>query len=299
MPEAKVALYGRTYWDAEVEVPIDTLSAGKGKVDARVVTRLGGFAFNAARALAGRFPAGAVRLVTLASRLDWPRFTDALPAGVALDALLMTADPGPLPVSVILNPARECRILRDPRAHDARAWKLDRVPEEALAARLHVTGRLPQAFVAALLERAHASGAKVAWVGGHAIDRALERACDLICVNTREAARLVGEAGTPRVLATALAARAKAPDAVRVVTGAGAAPTSVAFRAGRSVRVVEAAPPPARRIVTLLGVGDAFAAHFVVEACFSGGHPRARPDVRAGLTAGQRGAGRVLTKGRG
>ena len=120
-----------------------------------------------------------------------------------------------------------------------------------------------------------------------------------MCVNAREAAKLVGEAGTPRALATALAARAKARDAVRVVTGAGAAPTSVAFREGRSVRVVEAAPPPARRIVTLLGVGDAFAAHFVTEACFAGSRPRARPDVRAGLKAGQRAAGLVLTRGRG
>ena len=71
--EPRVALYGRTYWDAEVEVELQTLGAGKGKVDAQVVTRLGGFAFNAARALAGRFAPGAVRVVTVAPSLDLPR----------------------------------------------------------------------------------------------------------------------------------------------------------------------------------------------------------------------------------
>lgn len=297
-PKPRVAVYGRTYWDAEVEVGLETLSAGKGKVDARVVTRLGGFAFNAARALAGRFAPGAVRVVTVAARLDWPRLLDALPAGVALDALV-AADRAPVPTSVILNPARECRILRDAGADDARAWRLDRVRNATLGARLHVAGRLPQPFVAALLERAHASGARLAWVGGHAIDRELERACDLVCVNAREAAQLVGDEGTPRALAAALAGRAKVGDAVRVVTGAGGAPTSVAFRDGRSVRSVEAAPPPVRRIVTLLGVGDAFAATFVAVACFDGGRPRTRPDVRLGLAAGQRAAARLLARGRG
>lgn len=296
--EAKVAVYGRTYWDAEVEIELARLSTGKGKVDAQVVTRLGGFAFNAARALAGRFSPGAVRVVTLASWLDWPRLADALPPGAGLDALL-TPEPAPLPVSVILNPARECRILRDPGEDDARGWRLERVPEGALAARLHVTGRLPQPFVAQLLERAHASGARVAWVGGHAIGRELERGCDLMCVNAREAKQLVGEDGTPRELAVALAERAGARDAVRVVTGAGAAPTSVAYRDGRKVRVVESAPARAKRIVTLLGVGDAFAANFVAAACFDGPRPRARPDVRAGLAAGQRAAGQFLERGRG
>ncbi len=281
-----LTVYGRAYWDVEVEVPFDVLPAGKGKVDARVVTRMGGFAFNAARALAGR----GVRLVTVAPRLDAQRLKDALPRGVRLDAI-WTADRAPLPASVILNPARECRILRQVGDGDARAWRLAQVPKAALAARLHVTGRLPQPFVAALLAHAHRSGARLAWVGGAALGPRLERACDLICVNAREAAQLVGTNDAPRALATALAERARPEDAVRVVTGAGGAPTAVAFREGARVRVIEAAPAPAKQIVTLLGVGDAFAATFVATA-FDG-------DVGASLKAAQRAAGRFLERGRG
>lgn len=289
-----VSVYGRTYWDAEVEVPIAALSAGKGKVDAQVVTRLGGFAFNAARALAGRL--ASVRVVTVCPPLDRPRLVAALPRGVALDAL---TGAGTLPVSVILNPARECRILRDVAEPDARAWRLAAVSARSLGARLHVVGRIPQPFVAALLRRAHAAGARVAWVGGQSIGRDLERAVDLMCVNAREAARLVGGEGTPRTLAVALAERASAKDAVRVVTGAGGAATAVAFHDGSGLAVVESAPPPVKKIVTLLGVGDAFASNFLAAACFDGNRARARPDVKAGLKAGQQAAGRFLTRGRG
>jgi sugar/nucleoside kinase (ribokinase family) len=214
----------------------------------------------------------------------------APPAGVKLDAIWTSAR-APLPVSVILNPARECRILRQVGDADARDWKIAKVPKGARAAGLHVVGRLPQPFVAALVKHAHARGARVAWVGGHALGPALERSLDLICVNAREAGRIVGRDDTPRALASAMALRASVDGAIRVVTGAGASPTSVAVREGKTVRVIEAAPPPVKRIATLLGVGDAFAAAFVAEA-FDGELSRA-------LAVAQRAAGRFLAKGRG
>ena len=35
--DCRIALYGRTYLDAEVQVALSSLTAGKGKIDARVV----------------------------------------------------------------------------------------------------------------------------------------------------------------------------------------------------------------------------------------------------------------------
>ena len=298
--EPRVAVYGRTYWDAEVEVEIASITSGKGKVDASVELVQGGFAVNAGRALAGLYRAGAVRVVTLTSWHDWPRLRAALPGGVVLDALL-TDDAAPPPISVILNPRRECRILRPRRDEDAADWRVDRVPSGALAARLHILGRLPADFVAGVLRRAHEGGARVAWVGGDGLADDLLRECDVVCVNAREAEALVGHAGTPRQLAEALLGRARPRDALRVVTGAGRAATAVAFREGRARRCLEAAPPPVAlaRIATLKGVGDAFAAHFLAAACFErSGAPRRRLEARRALAAGQRAASRFLTSRR-
>src|SRR5438045_1630776 len=108
--EPLVAVYGRTYWDAEVELELSSLASGKGKVDAHVTGRCGGFAGNAARSLGPMFPSNAVRVVTVVSAHEEPRVRAALPEGVALDAVV-TEGLGPLPINVILNPARECRIL--------------------------------------------------------------------------------------------------------------------------------------------------------------------------------------------
>ena len=57
----KVAVYGRTYLDAELEVPLASLAEGKGKLDVEVRAVLGGFGCNAARALAARLPGRGVR----------------------------------------------------------------------------------------------------------------------------------------------------------------------------------------------------------------------------------------------
>jgi len=296
-PEPLVAVYGRTYWDAEVAVDLASLASGKGKVDARVAVVQGGFALNAARALAPLLPAGALRVVTLTSWHDWPRLAAALPEGALLDAIL-SADSAPPPVSIIVNPARECRILRDRHEHDHDGWRVDRVAQGALSARLHIVGRLPVAFVSGVLARARAEGARLAWVGGEALPATLERECDIVCVNSREAERLLGAAGTPRELAEALLRRARVKDALRVVTGAGRAATAAAFRVGRRVKCVEARPAAiaAERITTLKGVGDAFAAHFLAAACFDGRHaPRRRLEVAGALVAAQRAAARFIS----
>lgn len=294
--EPLIAVYGRTYWDAEVRVDLASLAAGKGKIDARVDLGHGGFALNAARGLGRRFPAGALRVVTLTSWHEWPRLAAALPAGAVLDAIL-SDDTAPPPVSIIVNPARECRILRDRQEHDSERWRVDRVPVGALSARLHIVGRLPAPFVAGVLAQAHARGARLAWVGGDALGEPLERELDLMCVNSREAERLLGRTGTPREMAEALARRARGKDAVRVVTGAGRAATAAVFRVGRSFECVESRPAAIApdRIATLKGVGDAFAAHFLAAACFDArGVPRRRLDVAGALAAAQRVATRFI-----
>jgi sugar/nucleoside kinase (ribokinase family) len=288
--ESLVTVHGRTYLDAEVEVEVDTLVSGKGKVDARVVVVLGGFAMNAARSLGPLFPARAVHVVTVTSSLDVPRLTAALPTGVVLDPLL-TAGHASLPVSVILNPARQCRIVRDPSDADEETWRLEHVAPAALGSHLHIVGRVPLPYVAALQEYARAVGARTAWVGGEGLPPALEKGFDVLCVNAREAERLVGYAATTCELAETLASRATVDDALRVVTGAGRSSTAVATRDG----CVEAVPPPVEGAIrTLKGVGDAFAAHFLAAACFDGEIPRKRLEGERSLAVAQAAAGKFL-----
>ena len=299
MTAAKVALYGRTYLDAEVTVPIPSLAEGKGKADVAVTARLGGFACNAARALAGRLPRGALRVVTLISWLDWPRLRAALPDDVELDAILDGAPAWP-PVSVIVNPAGACRLLRGPADDDAARWRIDRVASGALAAPLHIIGRLPGPFVGELLERAHTAGARVAWVGGAALSREHEAAFDLMCVNTAEAQRLLPSGSdSPRELATALATRA-APGSVRLVTGRASAPAAAALRGRARVTVHEQppAPIPKAKVRRLKGAGDVFAARFVVEAVFDPrGRPRPRLDVAGALASAHEVTARYIRRG--
>lgn len=301
MTAARVAVYGRTYLDAELTVPLASLAEGKGKADVEVTAMLGGFACNAARALSGRLPRRAVRVVTVSSWLDWPRLRAGLPDDIELDAIIAGETPAPWPpISVIVNPAGACRLLRGRAEGDAEEWRIDRVASGALAARLHVVGRLPAPFVAELAERAHASGARVAWVGGDALPRELEEACDLICVNTAEAQRLLGSASdSPRELASALASRAPA-GAVRLVTGRAAAPAVAAVHDARGIACHEQAPAaiPKAKVRRLKGAGDVFAAQFLVEACFDRrGGPRARLEVAGALATAQKIAGAYIRRG--
>jgi hypothetical protein len=264
-----VACYGRTYLDAEVELAIASLASGKGKLDAPVTAVVGGFASNAARALADRLPASALHVVTVASWLDWPRVRASLPGTVELDAIIVDSLAWP-PISVIVNPAGECRLLRGRGDEDAASWRLDRVASGARGADLHLLGRLPDPFVRDLLAASRGTGARVAWVGGDAIAPELEVAFALMCVNTAEAMRLVGAGeASPRELARELAARASVDDAVRVVTGRGSAPTAAAVRTARDIVLHESTPAPIPRGAArrLKGAGDLFAARFVVDAC--------------------------------
>jgi len=52
-----ITIYGRTYWDAEVEVDVPSLGAGKGKQDLPVRVVLGGWGCNAAANLPAGSPA--------------------------------------------------------------------------------------------------------------------------------------------------------------------------------------------------------------------------------------------------
>jgi sugar/nucleoside kinase (ribokinase family) len=299
----RVALYGRTYLDAEVTVADAALAEGKSKADIAVTALFGGFACNAARALVGRLPRGSLRVVTLASWLDWPRLRAALPDDVELDAML--ADdrqryPWP-PVSVIINPGGACKLLRAPADDDAPHWRIDRVAAGALAAPLHVVGRLPEHFVGNLLERTRATGARAAWVGGAALSRAHLTAFDLICVNTAEAQRLLRSTSeSPRELAAALARRA-ATGSVRLVTGRGSAPTAAAMHVSRGKLVVHEQPPAAiakRQVRRLKGAGDVFAANFIVDAVFDHrGAPRARLEVAGALKSAQQIVARYIRRG--
>ncbi len=279
MTTAAVTLYGRTYLDAEVTVPLATLSEGKGKVDVRVHAELGGFGCNAARAIGSRLPAGSVHVVTVCSSLDLPRLRARIPAEVVVDAIVDDSDPTAWPpISVIVNPAGECRLLRGPGDEDAAQWRLDRVAAGARTASLHILGRVPLPFVAELLAQ-RAAAARIAWCGGDAISAELERELDLMCVNVAEAARLLETTDrSPNDLAQALARRAMRPGAVRLVTGRGDAPAVAAVREGGTVRCHEAMIPaklPAGAIRTLKGVGDVFAARFLIEACVDPeGQPR-------------------------
>jgi len=287
-----ITLYGRTYWDAELHVPLATLGEGKGKVDTKIAMAMGGFACNAARTLCARFPSGSVRVVTLTSPGDVARLRSRLPTDVVLDAMTSDDDRLAWPaVTVVINPSAECRILRDPMQHTDDLWQVERVPEAALASSLHVLGRLPEPFVGGVLERAHARGAKVAWCGGDALPQDLEVQFDYLCVNAAEAARLLGgDSESPTASARALARRASAANAVRLVTGRGTAPTAAALRDGGEVRCHEAAPEPVARndIKTLFRVGDVFAAHFLASACFDEG------DIAGALDMAHRSATRFI-----
>ena len=191
------------------------------------------------------------------------------------------------PLSIVIDPAGACRILRDRAERTDALWQLDRVPVGALSAQLHVLGRLPSPFVADLLDRVRAGNARIAWVGGDALPRELEAELDIVCVNAGEAARLLeSERQPPRQSAEALARRARHPAALRVVTGAGAAPTAIAARNGAAVLCHEASPGDvaADEIRTLKGVGDVFAASFLASSCFDAdGNVRAQLDVVGAL----------------
>lgn len=284
---SSVALYGRTYLDAELEIPIADLAAGKGKVDVEVTAVLGGFPCNAARALVGRLRAEDIIVVTAIPALDVPRLRAALPPGTTVEVSADDSLDWP-PITVIVNPAGECRLLRSGRAGDLRASALRALP----AASLHVFGRVEPALVDEV--RRAAPDAWLAWCAGATAAAEVVHRCDLACVNLAEArALLASETGTTRELASALAEQAP-PGGVRVVTGRGDAPAVAAVRASRGVQCFESAPAPIPRyqIRRLKGVGDVFAAHFVVEAALDGaGKRRGELDVAHALAvAGARAA---------
>ncbi len=271
-----VALYGRTYLDAEVTVPLDLLATGKGKVDVEVHAVLGGFPCNAARALASRL--SDITVVTRISSLDLPRLRATLPPGTVIQAVTDTDDFPP--VTVIINPAQECRLLRTGRAGDLAASDVGDVPNAAL----HIFGRVDGSLIA------HVKHGLTAWCAGAGAEI---DACDLACVNTAEARTILGRSdGTPRDLAIALLERG---GLARVVTGRGDAPTAAATRDG----VFESAPAPIPRdqIRTFKGVGDVFAAHFFVEATLDeSGERRAKLEVEQALAKAQAAAGRFMTR---
>lgn len=288
-----VALYGRTYLDAEVDIPLDMLATGKGKVDVEVQTILGGFPCNAARALAGRLPAQWITVITRIPSIDLPRLHAALPAGAQVRAVTTDSLDWP-PVTVIVNPARECRLLRSSRPGDLRAADLTQIPQ----ASLHVFGRVDRGLVEEV--RRSAGEALVAWCAGGSGDTPIVDSCDLACINTAEARALVGSAdAATRELAIALAERAK-PRSVRVVTGRGDAPTVAAVRTETGVRCFESAPAsiPRERIRRLKGVGDVFAANFFVEAALDErGDRRSVLEVERALAVAQAAAARFMTNG--
>jgi sugar/nucleoside kinase (ribokinase family) len=274
-----VALYGRTYLDAEVTIPLESLATGKGKVDVEVTAVLGGFPCNAARALASRL--SDITVVTRISSLDLPRLRAALPPGTVIHAVATDSEDWP-PVTVIVNPAQECRLLRSGRAGDLAAADVTDVPSAAL----HIFGRVDPSLVA------HVEGAR-AWCAGAGNEINL---CDLACVNTAEARAILGRSdGSPRELAVALLSRAQRDGAVRVVTGRGDAPTAAATHDA----VYESAPAPIPRdqIRTFKGVGDVFAAHFFVEAVLDArGERRRQLEVERALAMAQAAAGKFMTR---
>jgi sugar/nucleoside kinase (ribokinase family) len=293
-----LSIYGKTYWDVEIQVDLSTLSAGKGKVDVPVQMAVGGFACNSARAVEGL----EAKVVTVCAPADQKRLQYALPASATLCPILSDDDPALLPdISVILNPASDCRILRDPGDDDDPLWTIDSIAPEAWQSELHLLGRIPRPFAGALIEKLKAEDKRVAWCGGDALPLALEKKCDALCVNTAEALSLLGrpaDSSSTEELATALAERAEVAGAMRLVTGRGAQPSVVALREGSSIRSFQSDPEPIARdaIVGFLGVGDAFAANFLVTAYLrSDGSLRESPDVEAGLAAAQDAATHFLT----
>lgn len=289
-----VALYGRTYLDVEVEVPLELLATGKGKVDVEVQTILGGFPCNAARALAGRLPTDRITVVTRIPAIDLPRLPAALPAGTQVRAVTTDSLDWP-PVTVIVNPARECRLLRSGRPGDLSAADVRQVPD----ASLHVFGRVEHGLVEEV--RRAAGDALLAWCAGGSGETPIVDRCDLACVNTAEARALVGHVdAATRELAIALAERAQL-GSVRVVTGRGDARTVAAVRTETGVRCFESAPAPIPReqIRRLKGVGDVFAANFFVEASLDErGDRRGVLEVERALAVAQAAAARFMTDGR-
>ncbi len=298
----RVAIYGRTYLDAELAIELAVLAAGKGKVDVEVVPVLGGFGCNAARALARRLPPRSIELVTAIPALDRARLRASVPATVSLASIVRRTLAWP-PISVIVNPAAECKLLRGSGEDDAAVWRLARIGRAARSAPLHVLGRVPIRFVRELRAHTRATGALLAWCGGDGLPLVLERQLDLVCVNTAEARRMTGLFDAePASLAQVLAARAR-PGGVRLVTGRAESPTVVAHhQPGGEITSYLRAPEPiaAEQIRTKKGVGDVFAATFLVDSCFDArGRWRDELDVASGLAAAQRAASRFLTRAEG
>lgn len=296
-----LVLYGRTYWDAEVEVDLDSLAAGKGKQDVPVRVMLGGWGCNAARTLAPRFGEGAVRVVTVSSSLDLARLRAQLPDGVHVTAIDSgeTARDMP-PVSVIVNPSSACRLLRDPLGENDARWSWEAVPAEAHAARLHLIGRVPASFARDVVVAAAEHGGRTGWVGGDALPIELERELDVVCVNSAEAGRLLATDGAaPRDNALLLMERTDRPAAVRVVTGGSKSPTVAAVREPDGVRCYEASAAliPRERITRLKGAGDCFAATFLAATWFdAAGELLPAPRVAAALAEAQRATEDFITQ---
>jgi sugar/nucleoside kinase (ribokinase family) len=241
-------------------------------------------------------------VVTACAPADRRRLQYALPENTTLCAILSEDDPALLPdISVILNPASDCRILREPGDAEDSRWTIESLSAGAWQSDLHLVGRVPLPFVRSLLPRLRQEGKRVAWCGGDALPLALEKECDALCVNTAEALSLLNlpaEASSTLELATALAERAAVSEAVRLVTGRGAQPSVVAVRHGGAIQTYASDPEPIARdaIVGFLGVGDAFAANFLVATYLqSDGSVRDPFDVAAGLAAAQAAATHFLT----
>jgi hypothetical protein len=286
-----IAIYGRTYLDAELEVPIDQLATGKGKVDVEVRPMLGGFPCNAARALVGRLPAAEVAIVTRIPAIDLPRLRAAVPAGTQIHAVAEDTLDWPA-ITVIVNPASDCRLLRTGRAGDLTAADLGELPQ----ATVHVFGRVDPSLVGDV--RRAAPDAVLAWCAGASASLSVLDECDIACVNTAEARTLLRSEGTTRELALAFAERSR-PGCIRVVTGRGDAPTVAAVRDDHGARSVEAAPAPIPRglIRRLLRVGDVFAARFVVEVTLDAqARRRTMFDVEPALHAAQAAAGEFMVR---
>src|SRR5262249_31455471 len=161
-----------------------------------------------ARALAGRLPAEEIAVVTSISELDLPRLRASLPPGTQVETTTTQSLDWP-PVTVIVNPDRECRLLRTGRPGDLRAAPPPRVPPPPPCvppAQLRVFGRVDPGLVEAV--RAAMPDALLAWCSGASARASIIDRCDIACVNTAEAKALVGsEAPTTRELALALAER--------------------------------------------------------------------------------------------
>ena len=300
-----ITFYGKTYWDVEMQVDTATLSSGKGKVDTPVQLTVGGFACNAARAVHSHSAASDSMVVTVCAPADQERIVWSLPTSTTLQPLLTEDSPRCFPdISVILNPASDCRILRDPGPANDPLWSFDALAPKVLESDVHALGRVPVAFAAEVISHAEAKKTKVAWCGGDALPPDLEAMCHLICVNQAEAASMLGAVPgslSTAELATALAARAMVDGAMRMVTGRGAQPTIVAMQVASEIQLASSEPEAIERdkIQGFLGVGDAFAATYLVHVFFAAdGSLRSVPAIPAALGAAQQAATHFLTHAR-